>query len=115
MIALWSMAVSAALAGGGGPTMTKVVLRDATPGVDPRSFAASPRTVYRVGDKKLRLEERPNPATGLHLLSVSDAPHAWLADLASKTVQHVVDPAPDGVVRFPVVAVPGRRELTEGL
>ncbi len=46
-----------ALAGCAPEKMVKIVLRDATPGVDPDSFAAKPKTIYRLGSKYTRTEE----------------------------------------------------------
>ena len=37
--------------------MVRIVVRDATPGVDPDSFAAQPKTIYRLGSKYARTEE----------------------------------------------------------
>jgi outer membrane lipoprotein-sorting protein len=97
------------------PKMVKLVLRDVSPGVDPNSFAAKPRTMYRVGDKLGRMEEAPNPATGAHLLFVVNHPDVWFVNLADKTGRHVKDPDPKGVFRAPVIAHPDLPELTKAL
>jgi hypothetical protein len=57
--------------------MVKVVVRDATPGVDPGSFAAQPRTFYRLGTRYGRTEEVPDPEHGMHGLIVVSEPDAW--------------------------------------
>jgi hypothetical protein len=111
IVSVWFVATASSAE----PTMVKIVFRDASPGIDPNSFAGTPRTMYRVGDKLGRLEEAPNPATGAHLLFVVNHPDVWFVNLADKTGRHVKDPDPKGVFRVPVIAHPDLPELTKGL
>jgi len=46
--------------------MVRIVTRDESPGVTAGSFRAQPKTLYRLGIRYGRVEELPNPATGLH-------------------------------------------------
>src|SRR2546427_390751 len=50
--------------------MVRIVTRDATPGIDPQSFAALPKTLYRIGNARGRVEEMPDAARGVHDLLV---------------------------------------------
>lgn len=97
------------------PVMIKMVFCDVSPGVDPDSFAAKPRTLYRVGDKMGRSEEVPNPATKLHLLFVVNHPDVWIINLADKTGGHSKDPDPKGVFRVPIVTGPDLPAWTKQL
>jgi len=71
--------------------MLRVVFRDATPGLDANSFAAKPKTLYRLGNRLGRVEEAPDPDHGIHGLIVVSEPDSWIVNLATKTGQHVVD------------------------
>jgi hypothetical protein len=71
--------------------MVRVVFRDATPGLDPGSFEAQPKTLYRLGSRYGRMEEMPDPKQGIHGLIVVDEPDIWMINLGTKTGQHIVD------------------------
>lgn len=87
--------------------MVRVVFRNDTPGVDRASFAAKPRTLYRLGERYGRVEEELNPATGHHLLIVVAEPDVWMTDLAAGKGQHVVDPGPTFEFRAPIFVTQG--------
>jgi hypothetical protein len=80
--------------------MVKVVVRDTS--VDPASFAAQPKTIYRAGSTFGRLEEAPDPAQGLHLLSIVSEPDIWFVNQVDHSGQHIVDPGPSLAVHFPL-------------
>lgn len=74
--------------------MTRVVFRDVSRGLARDSFAAKPKTLYRLGEKYGRIEEEPDPARGIHGLIVVAEPLVWMVNLASMTGQRIVDPGP---------------------
>jgi hypothetical protein len=74
--------------------MLKIVTRLSMPSVDPASFPAQPKTLYRLGTRYGRLEEGANPATGIHSLAVVNEPDVWLVNRVDRTGRHVVDPGP---------------------
>jgi hypothetical protein len=82
--------------------MIKIVTRAMSPTLDPNSFAAKPKTLYRAGTKYARIEEAPDPENGIHGLIVINEPDSWLVNLAHKTGQHIVDPGPTFIVHSPV-------------
>ncbi|MFN3514040.1 MAG: hypothetical protein ACK41C_13410 [Phenylobacterium sp.] len=98
--ALWGANVSAAECAP--PQMAKVVFSNVTPGIDPASFAARPKTMYRHTERYGRVEEEPNPATGAHLLVVVNEPDVWFVNLADRTGRHAVDPGPEFEFRAPI-------------
>ena len=71
----------------------RIVTANMSPGLDQDSFAAKPKIVYRSGKFLARVEEAPDPANGMHLLFVINAPDAWQANLLDKTGDHMVDKA----------------------
>ncbi|HEY4912148.1 MAG TPA: hypothetical protein VIJ73_21735, partial [Methylomirabilota bacterium] len=79
--------------------MVRIVTRDATPGIDPQSFAALPKTLYRIGNARGRVEEMPDAARGVHGLIVVNEPDAWVVNLHDKSGRHVVDPGPGLIFR----------------
>jgi len=71
----------------------RIVTVDMSPGIGKDSFAAKPKILYRSGRFLARLEEEPDPANGMHLLFVINAPDAWQANLFDQTGDHMVDKA----------------------
>ena len=84
-------------------TLIKIVFRNVTPGIGADSFAAKPRTLYQLGRHYQRVEELPNPDTGIHGLIVSNQRDTWMVNLASKTGKHIVDNGTSYDVYAPVV------------
>jgi len=84
----------------------KIVFRDATPGVDANSFAAKPKTLYRYGSHYARVEEEPNPQTGIHGLIVVNKRDTWMVNLATSSGQHIVDTAESYDFHAPLVGGP---------
>ena len=72
-----------------------IVTTETTPGLDPTSFDAKPKSLFRQGAKRSRLEEQPDEVNGVQALAVVDEPNIWMADLASRTGRHLVDPGPE--------------------
>ena len=83
--------------------MVKVVFRDATPGVEPGSFAAKPKTIYRLGAKYGRIEESLDTVQELQALTIVAEPDIWAVDLVSKTGHHAVDTGEPYEFHAPVV------------
>lgn len=82
--------------------MLRVVYRDVTPGVPEDSFAAKPKTLYRVGTRYGRVEELPDLKAGVHGLMIVNEPHLWIVNLANKRARHVVDRGPTTMFRAPI-------------
>jgi hypothetical protein len=71
--------------------------------IKPGSFEASVRKLWRYRDRYARLEEAPNPQTGIHGLLIANAPNSYLINRSTKVARHVVDPGPtSNVVVIPV-------------
>jgi hypothetical protein len=82
--------------------MTMLVFRDVTPGVDPASFNAQPRTLYRLGERFGRMEYPVDGEQGVHLLAIVNEPHIFAINQLDGTGQYSVDPGPTYVFRSPV-------------
>src|SRR5262245_16259092 len=76
--------------------------------IKPGSFEASVRKLWRYTDSYARLEEAPNPQTGIHGLLISNAPNSYLINQYTKVARHVVDRGPTYNVVIPVF--PSERE-----
>jgi outer membrane lipoprotein-sorting protein len=76
--------------------------------IKPGSFEASVRKLWRYRDSYARLEEAPNPQTGVHGLLIANAPNSYLINRNTKVARHVVDPGPTYKVVIPVF--PSERE-----
>jgi len=83
--------------------MVRIVTRDATPGIDPQSFPALPKTLYRLGNGRGRVEEMPDASRGVHGLIVVNEPDAWIVNLHDRSGRHVVDPGPGLIFRAPIL------------
>jgi hypothetical protein len=70
--------------------------------IKPGSFEASVRKLWRYRDSYARLEEAPNPQTGIHGLLIANAPNSYLINRNTKVARHVVDPGPTYNVVIPV-------------
>jgi hypothetical protein len=79
------------------PRMTKVRLRDVSPGVDAKAFAGQPVTIYRLGQQYGRVEF-PNGDVVL-----VREPHSFYIDTSAKKAYHGLDPGPTYVFRAPIV------------
>jgi hypothetical protein len=71
-----------------------IVTTETTPGIDPQSADAKPKSLFREGARRSRLEEQPDEANKVHALAVIDEPNIWMANLADRTGRHFVDPGP---------------------
>src|SRR5262245_35832646 len=74
--------------------MVRITYANVAPGLDPRSFAAQPKTLYRLGSKYGRIEERADAVRGVHGLVVVQEPDIWTIDLMKRVGQHIVDAGP---------------------
>ena len=93
------------------PPMAKFVVRLFGANVDPDSFAAKPRTLYRAGETYARLEHAPDPARDMHKLVVIAEPDIWDVNLIAGTGQHSVDPGPRFVVHINIMPPGGPKEF----
>ena len=85
--------------------LVKIVFQVTTPGVDPNSFLAKPKTLYRYGVRYARLEEPPDPETKQHRLFVVNEPDVYMVNLLDRTGRHVVDPGPSFKFFGPVLGL----------
>jgi hypothetical protein len=91
---LIGLAGSAAAATCAPPSLVHIVTTETTPGIDPQSFDAQPKSLFRQGAKHSRLEEQPDDRNKVHGLAVIDEPNIWMANLYDGTGRHIVDPGP---------------------
>jgi hypothetical protein len=85
-------------------TMIKMVVQLQSPDVPAGSFAAKPKTMYRAGTQFCRIEEQPDPEHGIHGLTITNEPDAWMVNLETKSARHMVDPGPTFNCRMPIFA-----------
>jgi hypothetical protein len=60
--------------------------------------------MYRAGTRYCRVEEASDPDNGIHGLLIINEPDYWMANLATKTGRHGVDPGPAFNCRMPMFA-----------
>jgi hypothetical protein len=84
-------------------TMTRMVVQLESTDVPASSFATKPKTMFRAGTKYCRIEEEPDPAQGIHGLTIIDEPDMWMVNLATKTARHMVDSGPAYNCRLPIL------------
>jgi hypothetical protein len=82
----------------------KIVFAYEAPEMPADSFGAKPRTLYRLGDKLGRMEEMPNPETGLHLLVVVNGEDIWMVNRNDRAGEHSIDPGPSIGFHAPVIS-----------
>jgi len=92
------------------PKLVHITFVDVTPCVDPTSFAAKPKDLYRIGSGKVRIEEAVDTANRIHGLIVTDEPNIWFANLYDHSGKHIVDPGPTFLAKAPVFGaiLPGK-------
>ena len=83
-------------------SMVYIEYRFIATNIKPGSFEASVRKLWRYKDSYARLEEAPNPQTGIHGLLITNAPNSYLINRYTKVARHVVDPGPTYNVVIPV-------------
>jgi len=83
--------------------MTMIVMRDTSPDVPATSFAAQPRTLYRIGDTYRRIEEAPDPERNARRLIIVSEPKIWIINLQDGTGRFMTDPGPSHLFRAPVI------------
>jgi len=103
-VLLTMMVVSSANADCTLPAQVRIVTVNTSPGIPKDSFASQPLVMYRAGPQRLRLEEAPDPANGVHQLIVTNWPDSWVVNLLDKTGQYVKDDDMVPVVHAPVIA-----------
>ena len=83
-------------------TLVHIVTVDVTPGVAAASFAAQPKSTYRLGSDRMRIEESPDTVNGITGLVVIAEPNIWLVNLYDHTGRHAVDPGPTFFAKAPL-------------
>jgi hypothetical protein len=92
--------------------LTRMVVRNVSPGLPAAAPAAQPRTIYRQSALNLRTEETPDPARGQPVVVIAE-PDIWIFNTANRKGQHQVDPGPELVVHAPVL--PATADLPRAL
>lgn len=87
------------------PMLTRMIVRNISPGLAAAAPAAQPRTIWRKTSMQLRTEEIPDPSRGVHNIVVISEPDIWMVNMAARAGQHSVDPGPDYEVRAPILPV----------
>lgn len=87
--------------------MTMIVMRDTSPDVPRTSFAAKPRTLYRIGEMYGRVEEEQDPDRNILGLIIVSEPKIWIINLRDKTGRFMIDPGPSHVFRAPIISPEG--------
>ena len=87
--------------------MLKIRYSNDAPGVSQQTFAAQPKTLYRLGAQYGRIEELPDEPNGIHALIVVSEPDIWIVNLAQKSGRHIVDSGPTYFFRAPLFSDPG--------
>jgi hypothetical protein len=87
--------------------VTKVVVKFDSPQLAPNSSDRLPKTIWRSGKNKVRIEGVVSAETGHHMLMVTDSPNLWFADLDTHAGYHTLDTGPDIGASVPVFPVPG--------
>lgn len=82
--------------------LTRMLVRNVSPGLAAAAQAAQPRVIYRQGATFLRTEESPDPARGQPVAVIAE-PDIWVFNTATRKGQHQVDPGPDFFVHAPVL------------
>lgn len=95
--------------------LVHIVVTAVTPGINPASFEAQPRELYRIGDDKMRIEEALDAANGIHGLIVNAEPNIWMVNLYDGTGRHIVDPGPSLNVVAPIFGIQGVAPKIAGL
>ncbi len=85
--------------------------RFVAPTIEPGSFEASTRKVWRSGDRYLRIEEAPDPKQGIHGVMIVNEPDSWLWNRLNNVARHIVDPGPTFIVRFPIFLAESLKKL----
>jgi hypothetical protein len=86
--------------------LVHIVTVDVTPGIPAASFEAQPKTLYRIGNDKVRIEEALDAANGIHGVIVDAEPNIWMINLYDGTGKHIVDPGPDFSAKAPIFGTP---------
>jgi hypothetical protein len=102
-VLLTAMAMNPAHASCNPEGQMRIVTVNTSPGIPKDSFASQPLVMYRAGNERLRVEEAPDTANGIHQVLISNWPDSWAVNLLDKTGQHVKDDSPDPGVHAPVI------------
>lgn len=82
--------------------LTRMVVRNVSPGLAAASPTAQPRVIYRQGALSLRTEESPDLGRGQPIVVISE-PDIWIFNTANRKGQHQIDPGPELFVHAPIL------------
>lgn len=83
--------------------MTRMVVRLIGPGIQPRSIAALPKTIYVAPPHYARIEDPPDAKQGTEKLTIIAEPDAYSANLINKTGTHAIDQGGGNDLHVPIV------------
>src|SRR5712691_13067681 len=83
-------------------TMTKITTRIIEPKMNPDSFFAQPKTLWRAGTKYARVAEAADPQHQIHGLVIVNEPDVWMVNLFDKSGTHMVDTGPTFNAHLPI-------------
>jgi hypothetical protein len=90
------------------PTALRIVVTADSPALPADSPDRLPRTIWRSGKNRARIEGVISAETGHRILVVMASPHLWFADLDSATGYHTLDSGPEIGASVPVFPVPDK-------
>ncbi|MDH5763366.1 MAG: hypothetical protein OEZ51_10315 [Nitrospinota bacterium] len=100
VLVLWGLIVPAAWADDS--KMAHIIFRFEDSSNQQNHFARQPKEMWRVGTQYLRLEEKPNPETHIHLLLIANEPHIYMINQYNNQGQHILDPGPVFKMHMPI-------------
>jgi hypothetical protein len=84
-------------------TMIRMVVRVMGPGIKPGTFPALPKTIYRAGAHRARIEDPPDARQRMQKLTIINEPDAYSVNLITKHGTHAVDQGGPDDLHLPVV------------
>jgi len=82
-------------------TMIRLIVRLEASDINPSSFAALPKTMYRAGTSYCRIDEQPDAASGIHGSIIVNLPDIWMVNHLDHTARHQ-DPGEGFVFNMPM-------------
>ena len=84
-------------------TMTKMVVRLSGPEIQPGSFSALPKMIYRAGEHYARIEDPPDAKQKIQKLTIIAEPDAYSINLIDKKGTHATDQGGANDLHMPIV------------
>lgn len=84
-------------------SMIRMVVRIMGPGIKPNTFPALPKTIYRAGPHRARIEDAPDARQHLQKLTIIAEPDAYSVNLIGKRGTHAIDQGGSDDLHLPIV------------